>query len=292
MLVETLLFITIVLAVVYIVLYSIPKTIPGTTTANDLSSPTTLLKPSGWSAAPSSVRFLLRITHAPRTLQRVECVQPPSSGSVITFDPTCPGYEFQTCECLAQDCTRCTNSTASNSYLTKLVWLSNVLELWSAGYTSSNDKPFVPAILKVKTAKDSTQSYMESVSLPAIPLQRWTVITIVKEGRRFDVFYGTKLVASKVLDHYPIPPGLSDGWMGGATGWKGNVGYFSVKSASVTTDEVAADVASVVDTQGVPFTQMNFFSELPTFSCPGGDCLKMPKVVPPNPFVTYQTTVS
>ena len=289
---ETILFITIVLVVVYIVLYAIPKTIPGTTTANDLSSPTMLLKPSGWSAAPSSVRFLLRITQAPRTLQRVECVQPPITGGATTFDPTCPGYEFQTCTCVGQNCSTFTQSTAGNSYLTKLVWLSNVIELWSAGYTSSNDKPFVPAILKVKTAKDSTQSYIESVSLPAIPLQRWTVVTIVKEGRRFDVYYGTKLVASKVLDHYPIPPGSADAWIGGAMGWKGSVGYFSVKSASVTTEDVAADVASVVDTQGVPFTQLNFFTDLPTFSCPGGDCLKMPKVVPPNPFVIYQTTVS
>ena len=292
MLVETILFITIVLVVVYIVLYAIPKTIPGTTTANDLSSPTMLLKPSGWSAAPSSIRFLLRITQAPRTLQRVECVQPPITGGATTFDPTCPGYEFQTCTCVGQNCSTCTQSTAGNSYLTKLVWLSNVIELWSAGYTSSNDKPFVPAILKVKTAKDSTQSYIESVSLPAIPLQRWTVVTIVKEGRRFDVYYGTKLVASKVLDHYPIPPGSADAWIGGAMGWKGSVGYFSVKSASMTTEDVAADVASVVDTQGVPFTQLNFFTDLPTFSCPGGDCLKMPKVVPPNPFVIYQTTVS
>jgi hypothetical protein len=133
---------------------------------------------------------------------------------------------------------------------------------------------------------------MESVSLPAIPLQRWTVITIVKEGRRFDVYYGTKLVASKLLDHYPVPPGPNDPWMGGATGWKGSVGFFSVKNAAVTTEAVAADVASVVDTQGVPFDQTPFFTELPSFSCPGGNCLKMPKVVPPNPFVTYQTTVS
>ena len=288
MLVEALLFITIVLAVVYIVLYAIPKTIPGTTAAVDLSSVSTLLTPSGWSAAPSSVRFLLRITQAPRTLQNIDCVPQPTR-ETNTFDPTCPGYEFATCKCTTSGCDTC---MPSKNYLTKLVWVSDVLELWSAGYTSSNDKPFVPAILKVKTAKDSTQSYMESVSLPAIPLQRWTVVTIVKEGRRFDVYYGTKLVASKVLDHYPIPPGSADAWMGGAAGWKGNVGFFSVKSAAVSTEDVATDVASVVDTQGVPFTQVNFFTDLPTFSCPGGDCLKMPKVVPPNPFVTYQTIVS
>jgi hypothetical protein len=144
----------------------------------------------------------------------------------------------------------------------------------------------------VKTASDSSQSYIESISLPAIPLQRWTVVTIVKEGRRFDVFYGAKLVASKLLDHYPIPPGSNDPWMAGAKGWKGNVGFFSVKTAAVTTEDVAADVASVVDTQGVPYSQIAFFTEIPSFSCPGGNCLKMPKVVPPNPFVTYQTTVS
>lgn len=290
MLVETILFITIVLAIVYIVLYAIPKTIPGTTSAVSLKAPTPLLTPSGWSAAPCAVRFLLRITQAPRTVQKVDCVPPPTGGST-TFDPSCPSYEFATCKCDGANCSRCTTTTSGNSYLSRLVWVNN-LELWSAGYTSSNDKPFVPAILKVKTASDSSQSYIESVSLPAIPLQRWTVITIVKEGRRFDVYYGSKLVASKLLDHYPIPPGPNDPWMGGAEGWKGSVGFFSVKTKAVNTADVAADVASVVDTQGVPFDQTPFFTELPSFSCPGGNCLKMPKVVPPNPFVTYQTTVS
>lgn len=291
MLVEAVLFLTVVLAIVMIVIYAIPRSIPGTSSSTDLSAPVTLLSPSGWSSAPCSVRFLLHVTQAPRTLHTVDCVQPPT-GDVVKFEPTCPSSDFATCKCTGSDCTMCTNSL-NNSYLTKVFWLSSgVLELWMAGYTSSNDKPFVPAILKVKTAKDDTQSYIEGISLPAIPLQRWTVITIVKDGRRFDIYYGTKLVASKVLDNYPVAPGSTDGWTGGAVGWKGDIGYMSVVSKAVTTAEVAADVASVVDTQNVPFSQTNFFIDLPTFSCPGGNCMKMPTVVPATPFSVYQTTVS
>jgi len=291
MVVEAVLFIAIVVAIVFIVLYAIPKTIPGTTSSVSLSSPTTVLSPSGWSAAPCSVRFLIHIAQSPRTLQRVECVPLPATGAT-TFDPACPGYDFATCMCEGTSCAKCLAPTENNSYLTKLLSVGSVLELWSAGYTSSNDKPFVPTILKVKTAKDGTQSYIESISLPALPLQRWTVVTLVKEGRRFDIYYGAKLVTTKVLDYYPVPPGSTDAWIGGAKGWKGQLGFFSVKPKSLTSEEVAADVASVVDTQGVPFQQMTFFTDLPTFSCPGGNCLKMPAVVPPNPFVTYQTTVS
>lgn len=289
MLVEAVLFLTVVLAIVMIVIYAIPRSIPGTSSSVDLSAPVSLLSPSGWSSAPCSVRFLLHVTQAPRTLHSIDCVQPPT-GDTVKFEPTCPDSNFATCNCLASDCSRC---KLENSYLTKVFGLSSgVLELWMAGYTSSNDKPFVPAILKVKTARDDTQSYIEGISLPAIPLQRWVVITIVKDGRRFDIYYGTKLVASKVLDNYPVPPGSTDGWNGGATGWKGDIGYMSVVQKAVTTADVAADVASVVDTQNVPFSQTNFFVDLPSFSCPGGNCMKMPTVVPPTPFSVYQTTVS
>jgi hypothetical protein len=203
MLVEAIFFLVTVLVIVFIVLYALPRPTTGSTQLFPLGTavPISALVNSdlAWSAKACSVRFLLHIAQAPRTLQAVDCVQAPA-GASISFEPTCPTFDFAKCDCSGTSCDRCKTTTSKNSYLSKLVAIGDCVELWCAGYTSSNDKPFVPALLKIKTATDATvQWYYESISLPAIPLQRWTVVTIVKEGRRFDIFYGAKMVATRFL---------------------------------------------------------------------------------------------
>ena len=299
MLVEALFFLVTVLVIVFIVLYALPRPTKGSTDVYPLKSAavTSILSNSdfAWSAKPCSVRFLLQITQAPRTLQAVDCVPPPASTPMSTFDPTCPTYDFATCKCQGISCTECNKKTTNNSYLSKIFRIGDCVELWCAGYTTSNDKPYVPALLKIKTSTDPTQWFYESVSLPAIPLQRWTVITIVKEGRRFDIYYGAKMVATKVLDHFPLAPSSLDQWIAGSNdlGWSGKIGYLSVFTHAENSDDVLADVASVVDTRGVPYDQITLSLKDVKFpTCVGGDCLRLPTVGAPNPFVMWASTVS
>ena len=299
MLVEAIFFLVTVLVIVFIVLYALPRPTAGSTKLFPLgaATPVSALVNSdlAWSAKACSARFLLHIAQAPRTLQVVDCVQAPVAGTrVQRFEPRCPTFDFATCDCSGTSCTGCTEKTTKNSYLSKLVAIGDCVELWCAGYTSSNDKPFVPALLKIKTSTDSTvQWYYESISLPAIPLQRWTVVTLVKEGRRFDIFYGAKMVATKVLDHFPIAPAATSQWMVGAPGWSGQIGYFSVMTYAESSDDVAADVNSVVDTRGIPYDQITLsLNDLTLPTCVGGDCLKLPTVGAPNPFVMWSTTVA
>lgn len=295
MLVEASFFLVTVLAIVFIVLYALPRPTKGSTQLFPLSETAALLLNSelAWSAKACSLRFLIHISQAPRTLKVVDCVPLPAAG-MTNFEPTCPGYDFAKCKCSGTICDECKITRPNNSYLTKLLSIGDCLELWCAGYTSSNDKPFVPALLKVKTATDSSaQHYYESVSLPAIPLQRWTVVTIVKEGRRFDVYYGAKMVATKVLAHFPIAPSAVSQWIGGSPEWSGQIGYISVFTHAENSDEVAADVASVVDTRGVPYDQITLSLKDVKFpTCVGGDCLKLPTVGAPNPFVMWSSTVA
>jgi len=293
MLIEAILFVAVALGIAYISLQymSSPSSYQGTA-LYDLSIPAQRVLPNStcpWTAAPSSIRFAIQITQAPRTVSKVDCIA--SSSPANSFQPSCDDLSFNTCSCSAADCTRCAIQP-TNSYLTKLFNVGDNLELWASGYTSPNDKPYVPALLKIRTGADTTQHYMESVPLPAIPLQRWTVITIVKEGRRFDVYYGEKAVATKLCSYVPIPPSSGSDWFVGASGWAGQIGLFSCLAKAKSAGDISADVESLVNTRGVPFYLDQLTLTMPTFStCLFGNCNSLPTVKPTNPFAAYLTNV-
>jgi hypothetical protein len=177
--------------------------------------------------------------------------------------------------------------------MSTLLKIGDHLSFLTSGYTSQNDKPNVPALLKVRTGKDSTQHYMEAVPLPALPLQRWTVVTIVKEGRRFDVYYGALLVASKVCNYVPVAPQAHD-FSAGVKGWKGQIGLFNVSPNASMKDDVIRDLDGLINRRGIPFylEEFNFDFNINTPTCLFGNCNTLPNVKPMNPFAVYATSVS
>ena len=294
MLVEALLFILTALIISYITLQVIGKKPihQGSTAMFDLSKPNQVALTGSefpWTSEACSIRFAINVTQAPRTVAKVDCVS--ETSTTTSFGPSCSDYSFKMCECSSNDCTRC--GLENNGYLTKILSMGDSLQLWTSGYTSQNDKPYIPAILKIRTAADSSRHYMESIELPAIPLQRWTVITIVKEGRRFDVYYGAKSVASKLCNKMPLPPGGGSNWMVGNPGWKGQIGLFAGIKKVQRSADVLSDVESLVNTRGVPFylEHVNFNLSLSLPECVFGNCNKLPDIKPANPFSAYVTSV-
>jgi len=295
MLVEIVLFLAVSLSLVYIILmfYGKPPSYQGEKDIYELSTPGVVLpnKYCPWTGIPSSIRFAIYVEKAPKTIAKVDCIQAAASTQIATsFEPSCTDYAFNKCACSVTDCTRCIIPTSS--YLSKLLNIGQSLEFWASGYTSTNDKPYVPALLKIKTGSGDVNHFMESVPLPAIPLQRWTVITIVKEGRRFDVYYGQKLVASKLCDNVPIPPSTSSDWMAGVSGWTGKIGLFTGYAKAQSQDDINNDVSTLVNTRGVPFSlehiKLDFNFNTP---CLFGNCNNLPAVKPLNPFAVYSSTV-
>ena len=162
------------------------------------------------------------------------------------------------------------------------------MALWASGYTNQNDKAYVPALLKIRTGQDSSQHYMESVPLPAIPLQKWTIITIVKEGRRFDVYYGAVLKTSTLTTYVPVTPDASQQIFAGNARWSGTIGMFNGFTKPFYAPDVLKDVEGIADTRGIPAYEEN----LPMFALPSclfGFCGALPDVKPPNQFMVYDT---
>jgi len=293
MVIEIILFIAVAISIAYLVLMLVgtPPTYQGEKALYELSGSETTVLPatnSPWDGRPCSIRFAIYVQQAPKTLSKVDCVD--TATPLTQFGPSCSDYSFKSCKC---DGTVCSGCNVTSSYLSKVLYIGDVFEMWASGYTSTNDKPLVPALIKIKTAQDSHNHFVESISLPAIPLQRWTVVTIVKEGRRFDIYYGQKVVASKLCDYVPLTPSGADWRAGGMVGWTGKIGLFTGISKAETQEDVNADVEALVNTRGIPFylDRINFTFDVKIPTCVFGNCNTLPPVKPLNPFAVYATNV-
>ena len=302
MIVEALLGIALMIFIAYMIVYATQgeASYQGDTAIFDLNqqTPKEVLsnKFLSWSNKPCAVRFGIFIQNAPRTLSKVDCItQPTAGGAASSFGPNCTNYEYDICDCSGSACTNC-NIVDNNTYLSKLLSIDNKLELWASGYTSQTDKPYVPALLKVQTAKNDSDKYVEAIPLPTIPLQKWVIITIVKQGRRFDVYYGQELVASKILNYVPVPPEGNRNWMAGHKLWKGQIGFFNGVNDNWSKFNVQSDVKQLVNTRGVPFyldqIPIDFKTMFTIPSCPFGNCNPLPTIKPRNPFEVYNTNMS
>jgi hypothetical protein len=299
MLVEGFDLLDVTILTIYVILYFVniyKNPYQGAKPFYDLSTPNQLVLPPSdftWSSRACAMRFAIYVESAPRTVRAVDCI--PSNQTATRFAPDCSDYQYKPCKCVGADCSYCALDNTTAGHMSKLLNVSDFVQLWASGYTNQNDKPYVPVLLKIRTSKDTSQHYMESIALPAIPLQKWTAITIVKEGRRFDIYYGSKLEVSKMTDSVPVEPDTTLQWIAGNNRWKGQIGLFKGFPSMRTTHDVEADMYELLNTRGVPYYEDSFlrfpsFPELP--KCFFGNCGALPDIKPRNPFSVYQSSVA
>jgi hypothetical protein len=252
---------------------------------------------------PSSIRFAVYVTSAPKTMSLVDVCD--KGETTACLQQSCNEPKFSNCKCKTSSCSNCRfdiqidgeNSCPAYPNFSKLLWMGSCVNLWVSGYTSQSDKPIVPTLLTIKTGSGST-IHIESISLPAIPLQKWTIVTIAQEGRRIDVYYGEKAVASTFLKYTPVPAYPTDSWMvGGMKGWSGTIGMFSTTRSTYSSENVRQDVEQLIDSTGLPFSlnQLNFsfnFQDFQLPSCILGSCSGLPSIKAPNQFSVYASSIS
>lgn len=157
-----------------------------------------------------------------------------------------------------------------------------------------------------------TQKYIETMILPMIPLQKWTMVTVAREGRRFDVYYNDRLVLSQKTMYMPTNTSTAsnfNGLVSGSAGLAGQLALVNVFSTRYSIQEVAALYTSTSDTRGRPFIpsveggvdliglvptaspssfSTTLSSYLPSFNlCPPGGCFNSPVVRPASPLYDW-----
>ena len=97
--------------------------------------------------------------------------------------------------------------------------------------------------LRVKTTDGTVRE--EIIDLPPIPMQKWVFIAILREGRRFDVIYNGRIVASQRLKNYPVI--ISSPLSVGQKGLGGSAIHVIVQETRMTLAEVEKIHLTYVD---------------------------------------------
>lgn len=160
-------------------------------------------------------------------------------------------------------------TTKYENQYTPLIYVDNnwFLEMAPAPAGKSESS----ARLRVRTNHANT-IVEEKIDLPPIPKQKWVFLAILREGRRFDVIYDNKIVASQRLENYPVV--ISSPLTAGNKGIDGSIIHAVVNGKRISPSEADKVRLSHVDTNGTVIEGNPFNISLPNLSllvqCPPG----------------------
>jgi hypothetical protein len=155
---------------------------------------------------------------------------------------------------------------------------------WYRGFiTSTFSQCEMPGQPRVETV------FEETIPLPNIPFQKWTFVTIAREGRRFDVYYNGKLVMSKRTQNIVDTRSAVSPIVAGDPALTGTITRVESFPEKLTQPQIAAKYSEQADTTGKPHMEssMNLLDYLP--GCKGGGCLTGPSVRPTSPLLDWET---
>ena len=146
------------------------------------------------------------------------------------------------------------------------------------------------AQLIVKTFNTSnSQTKEEAIELPAIPQQKWVQLAILRDGRRFDILYNDKIVASKRLEYMPVYAAASLS-IGGLQ-VRGVFRQGRVFNYRLSLQQVREELADTSDTRQKPPTDitMTIGNPFSIFTCPGGFFCRSDGRQPKNALQEWET---
>jgi hypothetical protein len=95
-----------------------------------------------------------------------------------------------------------------------------------------------------------TNANIETIDVPQFPQQTWVFLAILRDGRRFDVLYNDRIVASHRLVEYPVS--VANPLKVGNDGLLGEVVHVLVNDRRLSPKELAGLRGSMADTNGAP----------------------------------------
>jgi hypothetical protein len=131
-------------------------------------------------------------------------------------------------------------------------------------------KDSTAARLRVQTSDGGTLK-QETIELPQIPKQKWVFIAILRDGRRFDVIYDNKIVASQRLEYYPVV--ISSPLSVGNKSLDGSVIHVIINGTRLTPGAVERERLAHVDTNNtvlegdsidISFPGLKLFAQCPS----------------------------
>jgi hypothetical protein len=204
-------------------------------------------------------------------------------------DPSCSTDRYGLCVCDKNDCTKCMHLAYAN-----LVNIGNVVKVEVLSSPDAGRPNAASAQLTLRTTgigpgQTQPQVNMETFALPPIPFQKWVLLTVSREGRRFDIYYNDALVFSKRAQYSldtsagasPIVVGQSD--------FTGVAVLPSLTEGRMSADDVTKSFQTKANTNGEPIIPMTMDIFKKLHPCPDGPCFKAPTVRPASPLYDWDS---
>ena len=154
---------------------------------------------------------------------------------------------YNKCQCLNNnDCTNCLPHTGYQTIMN----IQNTFVLEILNTPDASRPNAVAAQIYVKT-QISNNFNIETFPLPPLPEQKWTMVTISKQGRQISVYYNTKLVlAKKAQNNFATQTPNCAPISVGSNSLSGKVAMVTYFSSNQRLNDVAVRYQMQTDTRG------------------------------------------
>jgi hypothetical protein len=228
-----------------------------------------------------------------------------SNGSSGSSNSSTDTYSICTCSAVT-DCTNCSHPQYKSVFnICKIA----VLEVMVAPDASRQGRAMAQIVI---TTHQAATTYLETFILPAVDVQKWTYVTVSREGRRIDVYYNDRIVLSTKTQYY-FKTDPTATITSGSKGLEGQLILANVYNHRLTTKDVSQKYAEYADTRGQPYFSdtgnpmslsdiggilplygstifSSALSYMPKFDlCPSGGCLNPPSIRPANPLYSWSS---
>lgn len=235
---------------------------------------------------------------------------------------SCSDGSFAPCPCDAatSNCAPCAHAGYNSVFnISGIVGL----EVLNAPDASRQGKAMTQLTIKtegqpVQQGMSASQKYIETITLPPIPLQKWIMVAVAREGRRFDVYYNDSLVLSQKAMYMPISNISNSSFAGitsGSNGLVGQIALANVYNYRLSSSDIVSKYAEFADTRGRPYINsttnpvsisdqaglnpgfqsgLSLSSFIPSSSsinlCPSEGCLTPPAIKPALPLYDWNSS--
>jgi len=126
----------------------------------------------------------------------------------------------------------------------------------SGALIDASQNPVNPELHPKDASGNSTISniYIETFVLPPLPFQKWVMLTISREGRRYDFFYNNVLVLSKQSSTV-LYNSLSGNVTIGNSSLNGSSAYFTLYNSIQSINDITNQYKTFTDTRGTPLLE-------------------------------------
>jgi hypothetical protein len=125
-----------------------------------------------------------------------------------------------------------------------------------------------PPITRLLVQTQSSPSDFEEIPVPMFPQQKWVHLAIVREGRRYTIYYNGIPVSSQRTTYFPVVN--SSQLTMGDKRLRGEFVGIKLVPTPLRIEEIKNELLNTADTRHEPYKPSDFWSTLTNLGCPNG----------------------